>query len=62
MTILHRADIPDHGKDDHHIYITDLTCNKCGKQLEAGDPFVVRDDGYKARNEFTPCTEVQSND
>jgi len=56
MTVLHRADVPDKGKADH-VYVTDMTCTKCGKQLEAGDAFTIQDSGFKKRGEFVPCTE-----
>ena len=56
MTTLHRVDIPDKGKEDHHVYITDITCKCCGKQLEPGDAFTIQDDGHKVRGEFIPCT------
>lgn len=56
MTILHRANVPDHGKADH-VYVTDMICTKCGKTLEAGDAFTIQDDGFKKRGEYVPCTE-----
>lgn len=56
MTILHRANVPDKGKADH-VYVTDMTCTKCGKQLEAGDAFTIQDSGFKKRGDFVPCTE-----
>ncbi len=55
MTLLHRADVPDHGKADH-VYVTDMVCTKCGKHLEAGDAFTIQDSGYKNRMEFEVCT------
>jgi hypothetical protein len=56
MTILHRANVPDHGKADH-VYVTDMVCTECGKTLEAGDAFTIQDDGFKKRGEYVPCTE-----
>lgn len=62
MTILHITTIPDHGKAEHGVYITDLQCHECGKQLEAGDAFTIREDGYKERNEFVPCNIFNDKD
>ena len=58
MTVLHLSHIPDHGKAEHGVYITDMVCSKCGKALEVGDGFVTEEKSFIERGEYIPCSIV----
>lgn len=52
MTILHEVQIPDTPKG---VDIRRCKCKHCGKQMNTGDAFTVRADGYRKRHEYVPC-------
>ena len=52
MIKLHQITIPDTAKA---VDIRRSKCIHCDQQLNQGDAFTVRDDGYFKRHEYTPC-------
>ena len=52
MTILHQITVPD---TPQSVDIRRQVCVHCDKQLNSGDAFTVRADGYRKRHEFVPC-------
>ena len=55
MIKLHQITIPDTAKA---VDIRRSKCIHCDQQLNQGDAFTVRDDGYFKRHEYTPCNQV----
>ena len=55
MIKLHQITIPDTAKA---VDIRRSKCVHCDKQLNQGDAFVVRADGYFERSGYEPCTRT----
>lgn len=53
MKLLHQVTVPDTPQSTD---VSRLTCLHCHKQIEHGDSFTVRADGYFERSGYTPCT------
>jgi len=52
MIILHQCTVPDTPESTKQ---GTMNCVHCDKQMEQGDSFTTRADGYFKRHEYTPC-------